>query len=194
MAGLFKVVVTSTVNAGLANPFVSVFGYKSNLAILDEEMNLASAFVTQHLPAIKNIVSNAMVFRRVEVYNVSNGTGYYDNNLSPTQAGTRSGDALPLFNAWGFQYNRVIAGKRHGYKRFGLVSESDTTGDGPTAAMATILNTSATTLGSPLTVGAIQQWFPEILERKPTGVYPWTSHAILNVQYKRITTQNSRKT
>lgn len=193
MAGLFKVVLTCTPGGDISNPFVNVFGFRSNLVVLNEEKELNDAFEAQLLPDVASICQNLTFFRRIEVYNVSNGTGYYDKNLSPIVVGARSGDNLPGFVAWGFQYNRTTAGKRNGFKRFGLVSESDTTGDGPTAGMAVVLAALATNLATPLKIGLIDTWFPEILERKPTGVYPWTSHPILNVVYKRMTTQNSRK-
>lgn len=193
MAGLFKLVVHTTQGSNLANEVVNVFGYRSNLAIINEEQTLATEFVTQVIPSIRNIIHASMLIRRVEVYNVSNGTGYYDNTLGTPLAGLRSGENMPGFNSWGYRWNRVNAGQRSGSKRFGYISESDVLGDVPTTAMLTVLNTAAGVFGAPIKVGAIDTWFPEILERKPTGVYPWTSHPILNVQFVRITTQNSRK-
>jgi hypothetical protein len=194
MAGLFKVVLHSVNGCvSTSNEFINVFGYRSNLAVVNEEQNLADAFTTQIVPSIQNLCAVCQSFRRVEVYNVSDGVGYWDKPLSPFVAGVRTGENVRGFTAWGFRYNRVTAGKRHGYKRFGIISETDTFGEVPTAGMLTVLNATAVTLGSAITSGAIQTWFPEILERKPTGVYPWTSHPILGVQFTNITTQNSRK-
>lgn len=193
MAGLFKVVTTMTPPGASNNPIVNVFGYSSVLAVVNEEYELSNAFRTQVIPELAKVVSDIREFTRVEVYNVTNGTGYYDFNYVTPVPGLRTGDIQPFFTAWGFQYNRITAGKRNGAKRLGPISEADTSGTNPTPTMIGLLNTLAGVLGGSLTVGIIQTWFPIILERKPTGVYPWTYHSILNVQYKRITTQNSRK-
>jgi hypothetical protein len=193
MAGLFKVVLTSLASGNLANPFVNVFGYRSNLAVVNEEQALGDAFDAQMIPEIRKVTSAAMSYVRVEVYNVTNGLGYYDKHPVPALLGLRSGDAQPNFNSWGFQYNRVNVGQRNGAKRFGLICENDTSGPVASAAMVVILDALSAKLQAALKVGIIDTWFPEILERKPAGVYPWTSHPILGVQYKRITSQNSRK-
>lgn len=194
MAALFKIVCTWNVNGQPANPFVNVFGYRSNIAVINEEQELSNAFKAQMAVELIKPVSASVQLARIEVYNVSNGTGYLDYNYPAPLAGLRtSGDNMPLFCAWGFQYNRLTAGKRNGSKRFGLITEADVAGTLPTAGMQVILDALAVKLGSPLKVGIIDTWFPEILERKTVGVYPWTSHPILNVTFKRVTTQNSRK-
>lgn len=194
MAALFKVVCTWLTSGDPANPFVNVFGYRSNVAVINEEFELSSAFRTQMAPELVKVVSSSNSLGRVEVYNVSNGTGYYDYTYPAPLAGLRAtGENTAPFIAYAYQYNRVNAGKRHGSKRFGQVRESDINSATPTAAMQIILDALAVKLGSPLKVGIIDTWFPEILERKPTGVFPWTSHPILNVTFKRVTTQNSRK-
>jgi len=194
MAGLFKVVMTWARTGAPANPFVNVFGYRSNLYYAgDETDGLSQAFRAQLVPELVKVHSSQMSSARCEVYNVTNGVGYNDFVYTTPAVGARGGDPLPNFNAWGFQFNRVNTGERNGFKRLGAIAESDTAGDVASTAMLAILNTLATELFDPLQVGVIDTWFPEILERKPTGVYPWTSHAIGSVSYKRITTQNSRK-
>lgn len=194
MSGLFKIVCTWNVTGQPSNPAVNVFGYRSNIAVINEEQELSNAFKAQMAVELIKPVSNGAQLARIEVYNVTNGTGYLDYNYPAPLAGLRAaGDQMPVFVAWGFQYNRLTAGKRNGSKRLGPITENDTTGAVATPAMIVILDALAVKLGAPLKVGPIDTWFPEILERKPTGVYPWTSHPILNVTYKRITTQNSRK-
>ena len=194
MAGLFKIVMTWDRVGEPANTFVNVFGYRSNLPVTgDETDDVSTAFRAQIVPELIKVLSNQMVARRVEVYNVTNGVDYNDFVYTTTVQGLRTGDALPNFSAWGFQYNRVTIGKRNGFKRLGAVSETDTAGNVASGAMLTILNALGVILSGTMKVGIIDTWFPEILERKPTGVYPWTSHPILSCTYKRITTQNSRK-
>ena len=193
MAGLFKLVLHSYTPDDPSNEFINVFGYRSFLAVSDEAQSLAETFEDQVVPAIANVISTAMRIARIEVLNVTDGVGYWDQVITPEVAGTRTGEFVSSFVAWSFKYHRVEQGKRHGYKRFGEISETDTFGNVPAAGVVDELNTLATVLGSPLLFGIIETWFPVILERKPTGVYPWTSHDVLNVSFQRITSQNSRK-
>lgn len=194
MAGLFKVVMTWNRTGEPNNTFVNVFGYRSNLPITgDENYLLNQEFRAQMVPELVKVMSNVMGAKRCEVYNVSDGIGYADFPYLTSVPGLRTGDPLPNFNAWGFQYNRVAAGKRNGFKRIGAISESDTAGNVAAATITTALGTLTGKLAAAIKFGTIDQWFPEILERKPTGVYPWTSHPISSVSYIRITTQNSRK-
>lgn len=193
MAGLFRVILHSDRVGYIGNEFINVFGYKSFLTLTDEEQNLSAAFISQVLPAIKNIVSVAQNFSRVEVQNVTNGTGYYDQLLIPTQAGARAGEQLPQFNAWGFKYNRKNIGERSGGKRFGVVSESDQNDGFPLSAMLTILNTTAGVLGAPILVGMVDTWFPVILHKPEPVTYPWSSHDIAAVTFSQLTSQVSRK-
>ena len=193
MTGLFKVVMHSYSPDNPQNEFINVFGYKSFLAVTGEEQALADEFTFVVADAVADIISVAMRINRVEVFNVTDGVGYWDKNLSPETSGTRTGEFVSSFTAWGYRYNRLQQGKRHGYKRFGEISESDTFGNVPTSGMQTVLDTVAGILGLPLNEGIVETWFPVILERKETGVYPWTSHDILDVTFERITTQNSRK-
>lgn len=193
MAALYKIVVTSVFGGQISNPLVNVFGYRSNLVVVNEASELSIAFRAQMVPELIKVMQVSTEIKRVEVLNVTNGVEYNDYNYAATPDGLRAGESTSLFTAWGFQYNRATAGKRNGSKRFGAVSETDVQAGAPTVAMTVVLDALAVKLGSPLKIGLIDTWFPEILERKPTGVYPWTSHPITNVTFKRVTTQNSRK-
>lgn len=193
MAGLFKIVVTSSTPLSPNNPMVNVFGYRSNLAVVDEETVLNTEFTTQMLPELQKINNTTTRVNRIEVYNVTNGTGYRDNFLVGSQLGLRTGAPLSVFVTYGFQLNRLTAGKRNGFKRLFTPTEGDVDAEVPSAAMLVVLNAFALKLQAPIKIGIIDTWFPEILERKPPGVYPWTSHGILSATFKRLTTQNSRK-
>lgn len=193
MAGLFKVVVTSTQNGSPSNPMVNVFGYRSNLAVVNEEIQLSTEFIAQMLPELQKVNNTSTRVNRVEVYNVTDGVGYRDAILAGAQLGLRTGSPLSLFVTYGFQLNRVTFGKRNGFKRLFTPTEPDVDANAPTPAMLVILNALAVKLNTPIKVGIIDTWFPEILERKAPGVYPWTSHAILSASFVRLTTQNSRK-
>lgn len=193
MAGLFKIVVTSTQNGSPSNPFVNVFGYRSNLAVVDEETVLSNEFVAQMLPELQKINNTSTRINRIEVYNVTNGTGYRDAVLVGAQLGLRAGSPLSQFVTYGFQLNRLTAGKRNGFKRLFTPTETDVDANAPTAGMLVVLNAFALKLAAPIKIGIIDTWFPEIMERKPPGVFPWTSHGILSATFVRLTTQNSRK-
>lgn len=193
MAALWKVVMHSYRAGNPGNPYLNVFGYRSNLVVVNEAFELAAAFKAQLIPEIKKILSIQNRIDRVEIFNVTDGEGYYNDAYSPEISGERNGETLPDFVSYGYQYNRLVAGKRNGFKRFSNASEDDVAGPVPTGSMLTILNALGIKLAEPLNIGLIDTWFPVILERKPTGVFPWTDHALLSVQYKRITTQNTRK-
>jgi len=193
MAGLFKIVVRQNQAGFPANPFVSVFGYRSNLAVTNEINELSVQFRAQIVPELVKVIPTNRQIDRVEVYNVTDGIGYQDYIYATPVVGLRGGDIFPDFMAYAFQYNRLNAGKRNGAKRFGPPTETDVNGAAPSAAMLIVLNALAAKLSAPIKEGLIDTWFPEILERKPAGVYPWTSHQIVDVTFKRLSTQNSRK-
>jgi hypothetical protein len=193
MAGLFKLVLHEVDLQTRFQEAINVFGYRSNLTVLNEEATLGANFLTKVLPDLVAVLHARSVFTRLEVYNVTNGTGYADIPITTGNAGTVTGDATNQFLAWGFRYNRITAGKRHGSKRFGIIAESSVSDGQPTGGMLTLLTTLAATLSDPVQVGLIDTWFPEILERKAPHVFPWTSHPISAVSFIRVTTQNSRK-
>lgn len=193
MAGLFKVTVTTFNALQPANTYLNVFGYKSVLPVSDEVNVLADEFITDVVPAMTAIMSAGAGITRIHVQNVTNGTDEADRPQSSPILGLRTGDTQKGFITWGFRYVRTGAGFRHGYKRIGPISESDTAGEVPTTGMSAVLSASASAFKAPIRVALIDTWFPVILERKPPGVYPWTSHDISNVVFYSITTQNSRK-
>lgn len=194
MAALWKLVLHSYVTSDpLGNEFLNVFGYRSNLPVINEEVELRNAFLSQIVPDIAATLHSDTKFTRLEVYNVTDGVGYLDTTINPVISGSQSGNLLPKFNAWSFKYQRASIGKRSGGKRFGQISEDNQDNGMPTGGMVAQLAALADTLGSPLTLGPDQIWFPEILERKPAGVFPWTSHPIAGVVFQRIGTQNTRK-
>lgn len=194
MAGLFKLVLHSIDLQSRFDAQINVFGYRSNLAVINEEPTLGANWLAKVMPDLINVLHARTVFTRLEVYNVTNGTGYADIPITTGNTGVVTGDGTNQFLAWGFRYNRVTAGKRHGSKRFGIIAESSVSDGQPTGGMLTLLNTLAATLSDPVQVGLIDTWFPEILERKPPHTFPWTSHPISAVSFVRVTTQNSRKT
>lgn len=194
MTALFKIVMHSVDSElGPLNPIVNVFGYRSNVPVLDEINELADSFISTIPDAVSDILVSTTSINRVEVYNVSDGIGYVDRLLIPPVVGAISGDPMPGFVAMGFKYQRLEAGKRSGSKRFGRIAESEVFHGHIDPGFVAAANTLASVLAAPLNIGITNTWFPEILERKPSGVFPWTSHPIAGVVYRDITSQNSRK-
>ena len=193
MAALYKVVLHSENLDNPGNEFINIFGYRSNVIVVDEARELNTQFTAQIIPALVEVMSNFTQYIRVEVFNMTDGIEYADNILTSPVQGHVGGDRLPAFVGWGFQYNRAVAGKRHGFKRFSALSELDQDNGVATPSALGRLNTLAGKLFAPVKIALIDTWFPVILERKPTGVFPWTSHAVSSVSYRRVTSQLSRK-
>lgn len=195
MAGLFVVKVLSTDDRfGYANPFFNMYGYRSNLAVIDEANNLADAFIATMVPVIADVMSSQAVIQSLEVFEL-NGTQYAVRASTPLPVrGTRTGDPMPIFVAWAFKYIRASLGERSGAKRIGSVSESDVTNGAATAGAATPLNALAAVMGAPIQFGIIDTWFPVILERPVPPSTIWGDHPVGSVVYQAVSTQNSRKT
>jgi hypothetical protein len=178
---------------GPSDDIINVFGYETSLPVITEENELATSFKAHIVPAIATVLHAAASMYRVEVFNMSNGTGYVDSPITPAVVGSRPGDKMPVFVSWGFKYQRATVGKRSGGKRFGPIAESDVSDGTAVVGFRPTLDSLSSTLLSVLPIALLPTWNPCILERKPTGVFPWTSHPITNVIYEDVTTQNSRK-
>ena len=178
---------------GFANPFYNMYGYRSNLAVIDELNQFADQFIASIIPPVTDIMSVSSYILTVEFYEL-NGTGYVARTgTGVTTRGDRTGETMPGFVAWGFQYLRAATGDRSGSKRIGTISESDVENGNAASGVSAALNACAAALAAPIQFGLIDTWFPEILERPVAPSTVWGSHPIAGVTYKRVTTQNSRK-
>jgi hypothetical protein len=190
---LFQLTLTSLRQE--SNPFANVFGYKTFLAITPPVTAvLNTAFIAQVVPDIQAICQVDTVFRSVLSINLDDASDFTDTAIAAGTIGLRAGDPLPEFCAWGYQYVRKVRGQRSGAKRFGVVSESDQSGGGPAAGVVAALNTLATQLAAPLTVGLVDTFFPVILVRPAPGGSVWGSHDLNTVIFKRLTSQRTRRT
>lgn len=192
MPATYKLTLHSGHDAS-GNEFINVFGYHDQLALPVAMDQLVDGFIDQICPAINAVLNVNSFMRRIECEQIIGGTAYIDRLLVPELGGSRSGQYLPQFNAWGFDYRRANIGERSGAKRFGMISESDVTDGSATTDIQADLNTLATQLGDPITIGLVDTWFPVILERPVPPATAWGFHDLSGVQYKRVTTQNSRK-
>ena len=175
------------------NVNLNVFGYRSNIAVIDELNAFCDAFLAQVLPKII-AVEHINQYNTLLAAQEANGTGFVNRTIaSGPGEGLRTGEPMPRFVAWGLRLNRATLGKRSGSKRFGLISEADVSSGSATSTIQALLDTLATQLAAPLTVGIIQTWFPVILERPVAPSTTWADHPVASAQYLRVTSQNTRK-
>lgn len=175
------------------NELINVFGYHDQLALPAPMADLVSHFISDVLPDIAAITHENCFYYRVECEQVIGGAAYLDTTLSPAVQGTRVGETMPKFVAWGFEYRRVNRGERSGAKRIGLISETDVDNGEAKSTFVATLTATATALGDAIQVGIVDTWFPVILERPVPPSTSWGFHDLSGVQYRRVTTQNSRK-
>lgn len=209
---LFVVTLEGEITGESFNPFVNVFTYDLNTILADSEtcLTFAQAFwqrIVTGTGALETIVSLATIFTRVVVTVPSDPSalGIYTD----TVVGDRTGSGMPRFVAWGFKSERKDARIRAGFKRFGLVSESDTAGSEPSSTFLPALETFADNMSVPIEFNTSAGGFiatPVIVKRVPyttpsgstayrlpTGLDPYIYYVADNWDFQALTTQNSRK-
>lgn len=97
---LWKLVVHSVDSSlDVSNEFINVFGYKSNLPVLDEMNQLLTSFIANVVPAWQAVVSTTTSIVRMELFDVEDGVQYTDRPIVPPMAGGSASDPLPGFVA-----------------------------------------------------------------------------------------------
>lgn len=171
----------------------NVFHYADPLGTGSAE-DLASAFDTLHLAAIKLAVSSEVSFSRVDVINYGDTSDFH--SMPVTGTGTMSGAAMPSYVAVSLQYIRSDRAVRNGFKRFAGVLEGDTIDNDLLASSVTRYTNLALVLEDDLISGS-NVYAPVILrtaKAPATGNYfPVESYSINGVVVKGLTTQTSRK-
>lgn len=209
---LYQVIATAIDGVAFNNPLVSAFYYDVDdllpssavAADLANEFDGAVLDVTSGIPSVINA---ATAYQSVVV------TSPFDPTVLGikvvNKVGQRTGTAMPLFVAWGFKSQRTRADIRAGFKRFGRLSEGDTSGELPSAGILTALNTLATVLSQQLLVTDGVSEFravPVIVKRVkyvteegndayrlPNSPLEYQFSRAENWDFDKITTQNSRK-
>lgn len=151
---------------------------------------------------LRSITVNIVTYNTLEVFKADGvdvgASGFY-TIPSNEQAGAQSGDPLPPFVAWSFQYTRPNANYRHGYKRFAGIREADQANGVATTDVLVYLNGLATTLASSINlnaaVGIAPYIEPALVQRVKNGqpVDPDVWYKPATVVYKKIGSQNTRK-
>lgn len=183
------------------NLLYNMYGYVSlGTHIGDEASDLLDAFAAAMVPSILSILSENTYHIGLEAIAVNDPTKFGVLPASVAAAGARVGDPAPRFVAWKYQLTRAVRGQRHGYKRYGAISETDITAGVPNAGVLDELEAHRLMLKEPLQFGAVDFWFPVILVRPPidpeTGLpedVPWEYHEFVSAQVQSVTTQNTRK-
>lgn len=154
--------------------------------------DLANAWIDQIFPVWRNIIVGNCQSQSIFVEGLVGAADLY--NVDLVENGLRTGQQMPPFVAWAFRLNRGARGERNGYKRFGLISETDVE-EGSAAlgvideldSMASILSAE---IGQPVPFWSplIQRRFENKVELDPPTY--WTFN---DASYVNVSTQNSRK-
>lgn len=177
---------------GTPNDVENVFGYQSFLTITNELQAFTDNFLANVLPPIMLTLHVNYIPNKLTVIDVNDPARFLDTT-GLVGSGARTGDQMPQFVGWGYQYTRGVRGQSSGRKCFGPISESDVSNGLATGTVLPFLTALNTTLAQPLQVGLVDTWFPIILSRPNSHHIDWQAHPIAGVLYRRVTTQNSRK-
>ncbi len=154
---------------------------------------LATAFEELALLSILNLQVSAVVHTSLEVINVDDLNDFVVHPLTTANEGSRTGDGLPAFNAWGFTLNRATRSHRSGHKRIAGVSETDTSAGNPASAIEANLTAYCTTFSEDISYEGDVYTLVIPIIGAPPGNDPPATGFISSVTFTRLTTQNSRK-
>lgn len=177
-------------------PGINVFAYTQTLGT-GNAFTLWGELAAQVTPAIAAIISNLCAIRDVSIINLDDPSDFYVGDVN--DVGTRTGDPLPQFCAWYFDYLRTTRTVKNGRKSFGIVAEADWTGASPAAGITASISNLQTILGGDISDGAVTNtWSPRIWRRAGTYGNPpvaWsdTFFPVAGVVFRTVGSQNSRK-
>lgn len=181
----------------LQEPIVNIFHYAVTVAPTDvpESADVISQFRATVMNLLIEVTSTGMRFDRVEAYNIRDVVDF-DSVLFAGQTdefGKVSGEALPAFFNYKYQYQRVAVGQRYGYKRFCGVPESFVDGNNVSATGQTLVNDLAVELGRTLVTTTSAEAVPYVARRPiVVGINP-PGYGTNKARFLGFSTQNSRK-
>lgn len=209
---LYVVTLEAVDSFDASNPLVNVFTYDLPDFGPDSlgAQSLGETFVdlvVDNEDGLASILHPATIFKRITVTCPADDSVLWVQTLDID--GVRSGTAAPRFVAWGFKQERGRGDMRAGFKRFGRISEADTSGDNPATGVPTLLNNVATRMSTGMFVEtSMGQGFalPVIVKRIkyvtesgkdayrfPNATDPYVFYQATTWAFQAITTQNSRK-
>jgi len=162
---------------------------------------VANDFITIVLPSLLAITSSTVTYTAVDVQEYNSGTAVATVALTSGNVGTRGGDALPSFNAWGFRSQRYSSTVPRAHKRFAGVAEPDQFNGVINPALVTAANTLASNLGALFDAanGGTTDMVPLQISLVDNSVTPHVPRpnpvfeAALNWEYRKVTSQVSRR-
>lgn len=181
--------------SGFAAQIDNVFAYEM-VAGTGGAAALNNAFEILHGPAIRAVLSVA--YNMVEYYTV-NVDDLTDFATTPVGIpGDVSGEALPPFITWTFEYQRTTRSVNNGRKAFSPISETFIAGGLPTGIALPLLLNLADLLEANINGAGTDEWAPRIWKRPGTyasGVVaaPGLFFAFGQVVYRQVSSQNTRK-
>lgn len=154
---------------------------------------LALAFINDVLGSIRAVQHGSLVHATIEVINFDDEADFYQEDLTTGNAGMRTGETLPKFNAWGFKLHRPTRLIRSGAKRIAGVAEGDQDAGIPSSGITAALDNLADALSAVITDGADNYWQPQIVSLSADGSTIVNDIGFTVASFSRLTTQNSRK-
>lgn len=155
---------------------LNVYFYEQRAAFVPLDGNIAQSLANEWLetivPEILACQSSDILSVEVRVRNLFDATDQGVAVDGSYGSGGTTMDSLPVFNAWGLQFNTDNAAVRPGAKRIGGIPESQQVDGVPIAGMVTSLNALGDVLAAPITGGLIitdDIMFPVVVKRVRTG-------------------------
>lgn len=172
----------------LGQTCLNIFHFYQSLGTNNAD-NLADAFETDYVAAIKAAVSSQVAFKTIEVKNLNNASDFYVKTI--TGNGSVSGDCLPPQDAWSFTQSTTRTDTKSGGKRFSGVSETLLGNNIVNFAGQIVLNALEAQLSRNLVVGG-DTWLLRIkgVRRGVLGQY---FSSVSTASFKGAFTQNTRK-
>lgn len=157
-----------------------------------------NAFTGFYTQSIKPVTMNTATLTKVDILNLTNGIDIYSEGHNVV--GDKTTGQTPSFTAYKFQFLRGSRITRHGWKRIVGVAEADIDGNSAVAGAVAALDALAAQMEVGLFVSATSAdltLIPVIIGRTLVGgVYQLDLakvNSVLDVQFKGVTTQNTRK-
>jgi len=159
--------------------------------------DLMDAFAGAILPYMLDLSNAEYVVDDLLTINLQDPSDY--GNRAVNDAGTVTGEYLPIYNCWQFEYLRTTRAIQNGRKAIGIISESMQANGAPTPTALTALTAMGGAMGSLITIGSPGGTYEPRLWRRPGSyssgvvVAPGLFYPVANVQFRRISTQGTRK-
>lgn len=174
---------------------LNVYFYRQSTAVgSGGAAGCISAWVQDVLPLVIAVQQAGVLHTRVEVLNITDGFEVSSADLVANNQGTRSGEGLPSYAAWGFRLLRGSMLTRHGAKRLVGVSETDVVGNLPVSGFLSNLALTANIFATDIVMTSDSTYQPVIVKRPivPGSGDPVFSY-VIGGQFTYATTQNTRK-